>query len=207
MAAQGHVHDAAERGLGGEPVEEVRVRLVRRHLQRGQHRAPAGQGHAGAAVEAAQGAFDAGAGGSVQLGRLVVEDVFQMPRQGQQRGLDGGEGLCRFARGLQHRLGDGAQRTFHAEFGTASGGVLAGPCTELFEGGEQEAFDRPDRIDLARGRGDATGDALAGQLGGGADGVLKRFRRGLVVSAQVAQPLLQTTSAPPTALGPAQPAA
>ena len=207
VPAQGDVHDPAEGGLGGQPVEEIGVRLVRRHLQRGQHRAPAGQGHAGAAVETAQGPLDPGAGRAVQLGRLVVQNVFQMPRQGQQRRLDGGQRLCRLARGIQHRFGNWAQRAFHAELGPAARGILAGPCTELFQRRQKEAFDRPGRIDLARGRSDAAGDALAGQLCGGADRVLQRLGRRLIVRAQVAEPLFQTASPPAAPLGPAQPAA
>ena len=130
-----------------------------------------------------------------------------MARQGQQRCLDGGQGLGGLAGGLQHRLGDGAQGAFHAEFDAAARSILGCPCPELFQRRQQEALDRPDRIDLAGGRGDAAGDALAGQLGGGANGVLQRLGRRRVVGAEVAEPLFQPPSAPAATLGPAQPAA
>ena len=45
-----------------------------------------------AAVEAAQGPLDTGAGRGLQLGCLVVENVLEVARQGQQRRLDGGDG-------------------------------------------------------------------------------------------------------------------
>src|SRR3712207_6891695 len=51
------------------------------------------------------------------------------------------------------------------------------PYTTLFrslvERGGEEDLDRPDRVDLARGRRDAAGPPLPRQLGGGADRVME----------------------------------
>ncbi|MNI39733.1 hypothetical protein D3C73_939230 [compost metagenome] len=52
MPAQGHVVDAAEGGLGAQPVHVVGIGFVAALLQRRQHGAPAGQGHARPPVKA-----------------------------------------------------------------------------------------------------------------------------------------------------------
>uniref|UniRef100_A0A0N4ZDY0 PE-PGRS family protein n=1 Tax=Parastrongyloides trichosuri TaxID=131310 RepID=A0A0N4ZDY0_PARTI len=168
VTTQGHVVDAAEGGLGAQPVHIVGVGFVAALLQRRQHGAPAGQGHARAAVQSAQRALDAGAGGAVQFGRLLVEDVLEMARQGQQRRLEVGDGLGRLARGRQHRLGDRMQRALQAELGPAA---LGGASAQLLQRRHQEALDRADGVHFAGRRRDAAGHAFAGQLRRRAQGV------------------------------------
>ena len=134
MTPQGHVVDAAEGGLGRQPVDEVGIRFAPAVLQRRQHRPPAGQGHAGAPVQAPQGPLDPRPLRPVQLGRLVVEDVLQMPGQGQKRGLDRRQGLGRRPRRFRHGIGHGLERALHAELGPAIRGFgRAG--AQLIQGG------------------------------------------------------------------------
>ncbi|MNK72777.1 hypothetical protein D3C87_922610 [compost metagenome] len=204
VAAQGHVVDTAKGGLGAEPVHKVGIGFVAALFERRQHGAPARQGHARASVHAAQGALDPGARGAVQLGGLLVQNVLEVARQGQQRRLDGGDGAGGGAGGLQHRLGGGAQGALQPELGPA-GFLTAG--AQLFQGGDQEGLDRADGIDLARRRGDAARDALARQGGGGAHGVLQGLGGGLVVGAQVAQTLFQPAPATAAPFRAAYPAA
>ena len=59
VTAERHVVDVAEGGLDRQPVDEIGVRFVAAVLERRQHGTPAGQGHAGAAVEATELAKDA----------------------------------------------------------------------------------------------------------------------------------------------------
>ncbi|MFN5615058.1 MAG: helicase C-terminal domain-containing protein [Brevundimonas sp.] len=97
-----------------------------------------------------------------------------MARQGQQRGLDPREGLGGGAGGFQHRLGHRPHGALQTELVGARSLGRAG--AQLIKGGGEETLDRPDRIDLARGRGDAAGYPFAGQ-GGGALGLFTAIRR------------------------------
>ena len=122
VAAEGGVGDAA---MGEHRLEPVDVEgVVGVVLQHGQHAAPGGKLHPRPPVEAAQRPFDAGAVAARQLVRLVVEQVFQGAGEGEERGLDGGEGLGGPGRGVLHRFHGGAGGALHAAVGL---GVGAGP--------------------------------------------------------------------------------
>ena len=141
-----------------------------------------------------------------QLVGLLVEQVLQVPRQRQQRRLDGGQrlgGLARRSRAPGRA--PGARRTPCPMLGRAS--ARARSCSST---ATRKRLDRPDRmVDLAvEAGGDAARPALARQGGGGAHRLAQRLRAASSRSpTRSHQPLLQPPPAPAAALRPADPAA
>ena len=113
----------------------------------------------------------------------------------------------RRAGGLGDWIGHRLQRALHAELGAAVGIGLGRAGPKLVQRSSEEGLDWADGIDLSRGRGHAARYAFARKRGRGADGVLKRLQRRLIVPDHVAQPLFQPAPATPPPLRPPDPAA
>ena len=183
-AAGGVDHPAVEEG-GVEPVDEVRV-VLGVLVDGPQHRAPGRQRHPRAAVEAPQRAFDPRpvAGGERRRPPRRARPPAAGPAPAAApRPWPSASAAARAV----SRTRSSAGRAAHSM--PDLGGRGAG--AQLLQHRHQEGLDRPDRIDLAVGRRDAAGPALARQGGGGARAPRPAPPGVLAVAQHLHQPRLQ----------------
>ena len=200
VAAAGGVDHPAIEESRVEPVDEVRI-VLGVLVDGPQHGAPGRQGHARPPIEAAQGALDPGPFAGPKRGGLVVQQVFQVTGQSQQRRLDAGQRRGRLPGGVADEIERRPGGALHAHVRGRGAGA------KLLHHRHQEGLDGADGVHLAIGRGDAAGPPLSRQGGGGVQGVRQGAPGLLRIAQDVGEAGLQPPPAAAAALRPAKPAA